>query len=351
MAEDTSPPGTARGTSSKVVPALACALILGQTGTIGWLLQERVTLTDKLAALAQSTTVPPGTSSFRTPQLTPGNDIVIPPLPTLPAEAPAPPSPALATMPVVPTSVPPLPAGLPPSLQAALTPAAPQPAIVQQNAQIPAPLPTPSSGTGNAQVDEILTQAREARELGAPDVALEALQQAEQLLPDNALVKRELAFTLQKMGRMDEARAVSGAPAPVGTTPVAKGPIRLGTCQLGRDMTSPGGLRSTFSVPLMASAADRINAAEMNVDVFFYEKEESGRVELRRGREAQFSFDERVDFATGTEYLTVTFDAPTEEDIAQYGKRSFFGYVVKLWYRQQLIDAQASPTTLLQQQP
>jgi hypothetical protein len=220
--------------------------------------------------------------------------------------------------------------------------------------------------------------------MGVAETALDELRKADLMLPDNPIVKRELAFTLQKMGRMNEARIVlqNGAdplvegggdistppagsleepldaslpgiaplPMPQPETEslnpsMAMGPIRLGQCQMQRDMTAEN--RMTFTVPLLASPSGELNPAQMNVDVFFYEQWPKGQIELRRGEPAQFAFDEAVDFSSGTEHLNVTFNLPSEEDLAANGARKYYGYIVRLYYQQQLIDTQASPTSLL----
>jgi hypothetical protein len=366
MADEPSQSGPPRSSASKVVPAIACTLILVQTGAIGWLLQERSTLSAKLDAMANSSSLPATPARANAGPRAANGDIIVPPLPTLQASVAQPP-PALPGR-GGPVSVPPLPVALPAPLAAALNP--PAAAVPTPSSGLPAPTPAPLTDsttiTGSAAVDEIIQQAREARSLGAPEVALESLRQAQKLLPDDPTVQRELAFTLQRMGRSAPAPQESAPPAAtgqaipgldIGAAPslpmpqVSKGPIRIGRCELNRDMTHASGLQMNFAVPLHATAGSGIDVASMNVDVFLYEKTAEGQIELRRGEPAQFTFDESVDFSSGTEFLNVTFSGPSDQDLATNGARTFYGYVVKLWYQQQLIDAQASPQTLLQQNP
>jgi hypothetical protein len=230
----------------------------------------------------------------------------------------------------------------------------------------------------------MLTNARQLREMGMAETALDELRKADLILPDNPVVKRELAFTLQKIGRAEEARLVLQGnndplvdgggdiisntsenlvepldPNTIETTPLtlplpeaeslnpsmAAGPIRLGQCMMQRDMSAEN--RMNFTVPLLARPSADLNPSQMNVDVFFYEQWPKGQIELRRGEPAQFAFDDSVDFSTGKELLNVTFDLPSEQDLAANGSRKYYGYIVRLYYQQQLIDTQANPTTLL----
>lgn len=398
MAERLFTPGSKRSTARQAVPLLVCTLLLAQTAAIVWLWQERSTLQAAVneghtakAKLKAPIVIPPppvatnlslGAGLSAAPASNGSSisskDIVIPPMPTL-AQG------GSAALPAVPSRspgvVPPLPVQLPPGV---VRPAPPQPPAQTLATASPTPQPqpataaeppaAPTSRTGSPEMDEVLDNARQMRELGAPDAALEALRQADLSLPNNPAVKRELAFTLQKMGRAEEARAVlqgsatstNSAPSqqtehlqPTGSMPplisdaappslpAPKGPVRLGTCELKRDMTSADGNRMNFSVPLIAAAAGGFDPGQMNVDVFFYEQTEGGKVELRRGEKPEYAFDEVVDFSSGTEFLNVTFAAPSEEDLATHGMRHFYGYIVKLYYKQQLIDTQASPQTLL----
>jgi hypothetical protein len=356
MAETDPTSGSQRSTARKALPVLACVLLLSQSAAIVWLWQQRTALLASQGQSVAPTAVPapsppPDRTGLSAGRL--GSEIVIPPMPTLGQGLPS--SAAGALPGRGPGVVPPLPVALPPGvvnmapptaaplaqLQAPAPASSPGASTARLHTPAPGPQQTadaapaadvPSSVSGDPALDELLENARQMRQLGAPEAALEALRKADLAHPDNPALKRELAFTLQKMGRGAEASAIgqsspSPAPAPrgasgsldfpplggTGSSPPSlsppKGPIRIGTCEVKRDMTSPDGSRMNFSVPLVASSPSSVQATQMNVDVFLYEQTEEGKIELRRGEQAVFAFDEAVNFATGTEFLNVTFGA------------------------------------------
>ncbi|MDB6137285.1 MAG: hypothetical protein JWO94_357 [Verrucomicrobiaceae bacterium] len=255
--------------------------------------------------------------------------------------------------------------------------------------------PPPSSSTGSPQADDLLEVALQSRDLGDHEGALQALNRADLLVPNNPRIMREKALTLQRLGKGDEAKSLSApaassprvfpdrppqdavpvqsppsssvsprgmlnqsfgsrspAPAPVvaAAPPVAtvNGALSLGDCRIERDQTVAHGERFSLKVPLVAAAGEAIDPNQMILDVMFYDKVNDERIELTMADKPKFAYDTPGDFKNGREVLSVLYNLPefTPREIAELGRHVFYGYVVKLYYKNRLMGATASPPDL-----
>ena len=248
--------------------------------------------------------------------------------------------------------------------------------------------PPPSSSRGPVinELDEYLRIARAVRELGDTQGAIETLRKADLKLPDEPEIIAETALTYEQMGLQDKAmaswrqiealgaarggrhytlasRKISGAIAP-GETDANKGPapilptidrnrsLRLGTCLVSRDLDTTVGEKLVLRVPIINQSVQPIDTQKVDIDVFFFDRVDGQRVELTIADEPVSTWvSPPVDWAgAGEEQLDIVYHRPplTETEVRAHGRRSYHGYVVKLYYQHRLQDAAAEPGDLLE---
>ena len=265
------------------------------------------------------------------------------------------------------------------------------PAVAVTSPQAPKSPPGDAlnASTGNAQADELLEVAKQSRELGDDDGALQVLLRADLLVPNNARVLHEKSLTMKKLGIPEEPKAPADAPpepppegviAPVASPsapvppslnqsfgtkaavasppppePVAvppavtvRGALSLGQCKVERDPTVLRGERLFLKVPLEANSGEVIEPDHVQLDVFFYDKVNGERVELSMADKPTVGYDTAGDFKTGHEVVSVLYNLPefSANEVSQLGRHAFYGYVVKLYYKNRLVGVTANPPEL-----
>jgi len=108
------------------------------------------------------------------------------------------------------------------------------------------------------------------------------------------------------------------------------------------------GERLALKVPLLSAPGEVIDPAEMILDVMFYDKVNGERIELTMADKPKFAYDTPGTFKDGREVLSVLYNLPefTPHEISELGRHVFYGYVVKLYYKNRLMGATASPPDL-----
>ena len=392
-----------KGTANAFAVSVLCAFALAQ------LLAVATTLWVPGAA---ATSEEPGTRLPATsPTAMPADALPSGPLPTGPLNLPALPNgmampsggrPSLptATLPQLPplpvftnplppsaaASVPPIRATQPPLSAASLPPPA-LPTAPISRALAPPPVPTPqpeapTSRTGNPEIDSLIETAQQLRELRQHDQAAQTLERADLIAPDNALVLRELSVTYQLMGQADKAKAIqvrlqnlrgtgaTGVPQQQGLSadamramasrdaaaaqPVANGPLRLGAIEVLHDATFIKGQRLALRVPLIGAPGITIDPNVWRLDVFFYDQVNGVPAYPSIANAPVTTDDGACDFKQGgQEILKVIYELPelSPADVAEYGQRSYLGYVAKLYYQNKLMSQTADPVSLFNYRP
>lgn len=402
-----------KGAATRLALWTLSALVLVQSGVILWLLLPRI----NTETFGSTTAAVPTVETNITPSSAPAPTMPLTGLPALP-----PPPAGLGGSPTFPLggALPPPPselfaskptAAIPsaPSLPVATMPerTTPQPPPFTQSPRQSRPTPVemaptprpaspvqsvPVSLTGHAEVDELVSTAKEMISLNDPvatKAAVEALQRADLLLPEHPIVLREMALAYQKLN--DSAKAKSlferasvaqnnpRPSAPVGPTsgsgtmraadgpglgsafaetpsaPVpSAGPIMLGQCKVARDLSSSTGEKQILRMEMKAMPGAVINPDNINIDVFFYDVVDGTRVEPSKGDKPQWKFDLPVDFKNGgVELVDITYHMPnmTEAEKREHGIRAYHGYVVKLYYQGRFMGEAAEPRALLTNAP
>lgn len=240
---------------------------------------------------------------------------------------------------------------------------------------------TLSRPINNPQAREMVEQARQMRKLGDMQAALASLRAADLNEPRHPEILSEMAMTYEVMQLSDKAenawRAVLalGEPAAGGYYGLARNkieslidsqktatfaapptkPVTLGVCQVIPDKSVTKGQRVTLRVPLVAAPGAAIDASQVMLHVYFYDKAADGSVSPTHADQPVFNWvSENVDWKTsGTEMVDVIYNMPElkPEELRNLGKRSYYGYVAKLFYQDQFMGEQAEPKALLDFKP
>ena len=86
----------------------------------------------------------------------------------------------------------------------------------------------------------------------------------------------------------------------------------------------------------------------MILDVMFYDKVNDQSIELTMADKPRSAYDTAGDFKGGREVISVLYNLPefTPAQLSELGRHVFYGYVVKLYYKNRLVGAAANPPDL-----
>lgn len=335
-----------RGKAHSVALAVLCVLAAVQVAAMiraVWL------------AKSKSSAIPAAGTATQT--VTSGTTAAAPPVPAS-AQAPV----KLMPPPSVPGTEPPAPA------LASVAASRPPPAV-------PSSQPAASVRPLDAETEELIDLARQLRPLGDLNGALDVLQRASEKVPDHPKVLTEIAQTYEMMGLSDKAAAarqkaaaarlpeVAAAPRPdtqVGaglaastglTTPNvdASKILSIGACEVLRDRSATRGEKLTLRLPIRSQPGVRIDPNAIDIGVFFFDLVNGEKVEQTKADAPVNTWvDTPVDWKDGQERLDVLYFMPemTPEMIRNVGRRSFHGYIVKLYYQRKLQDTVMEPASL-----
>jgi tetratricopeptide (TPR) repeat protein len=263
----------------------------------------------------------------------------------------------------------------------------------------PKPTPVtmnPAATTPANRFDELVIQGKELRERGDMNAAITKFREAAALDPKSAAPLGELALTYEKMTLADKANEhwkkvyemgdragvyyaladaklkasqanaykevlqhppTADTPAP--DTSVAIDGIAAGatlgllkvTSENERDDNSAK--RFVLHIPIKARPKAQIEVKDLVIHVLFYDSVEGQNVVQTSANVNSRWATPPADWRdTDTEELTVEYQLPKlEPRAAKRENRKYFGYIVRIYYKQQLQAATAEPERLAQQYP
>lgn len=229
-------------------------------------------------------------------------------------------------------------------------------------------------------VNYVVTSAKEIRGMSDMQGALELLRRADELTPDHPAIIAEMAQTYEQMGitakAMDNwrriqllgetkagsyfelaSRRLGSGSAGVAAPPTTTGGdsekfLRLGACQVVRDFSVNTGERYVVRVPIARAGNRPVNGQEMNLEVFFFDRVNGTKVAQTIAPEPVETWQSApVDWSgSGEETLDVVYHLPalSAAEIQQHGRRSYYGYMLRLYYNNKLQDVAAEPRDLLE---
>ncbi len=226
-------------------------------------------------------------------------------------------------------------------------------------------------------LERLLSTGAELRTSGNMQGALQAFREVETALPAHPRVLSELAATLTGMGLTDKAngywekveelgplaagdylpvagRQLRGEDPPV-PEPVASSPIshsnmmRIGEVKVQEQAATSEGQKVSLRVVVEADPNSRPIGEDLALLVYFYDKVSGGSVQASTADTSYLYPTEPYDWKVdGREEIVVIYHQPvfSEEQRLELGERSYYGYVIELYYRDQIQDKVVMPDDL-----
>ncbi len=266
-------------------------------------------------------------------------------------------------------SRPPAPPPLPPSMANQPIPEnLPNPLPSAAPATSPTPLATPS--VADPRAERLLSEARDARVAGDMGRAIVKLEEAQAAAPNSAAVLYEAGLVHEQMGVYDQASSfyqkvfelgVSGAGAlyELAANKLREGfeqpdamlgKLSLGRVRIFKDPNHAEGERVILSIPVQKAPAATIDVAELAVSVIFFNR--SGKGGILQLEDPSWVKEQWVtqpfDWTADEETLRMTYTIPRQDAQTEhlFGSRSYYGQVVSLLYKGEVLDVQAWPRDL-----
>jgi hypothetical protein len=225
---------------------------------------------------------------------------------------------------------------------------------------------------------EMVDLAKQVRGLGDMQGALEVLKRADLQYPASPEVMSETAQCYEQMGLAEKASALwkqlasmdvvrsagfgdlakrkmqsmTGSETTVpSATDFSPKLLSLGACQANRDPSVSNGEKVVLRVPILRQGNAVIDPSQVDIDVYFFDRVNGEKIAQTIADEPLSTWGALpVDWSgVGEEPLDVTYFLPalTPGEIAAHGRRSYHGYVVRLYYQHKLQDVSAEPRDLL----
>ena len=279
-----------------------------------------------------------------------------------------------------------------------LVPAETNPALIEAERRLIASLPRPTPVavrriiTPEVRVNDLVNLARTLRDRGDTSTALTRLREAQVISQNNWQIASEIAITYEKMGLFEKAiqqwRRIyemgeragiyyaaaeaklqalqlpsdtqSSAPQAPLLPPDSAGSGSGKILSLGRVGTvddtgnSQPLRRLKLRVPIFAQAGARVDVRDAMIQVHFYEQLKNGSIVQTNANVAPSWASSPVDWSTPNdpEVLEVEYAQPEPEPgTPRTEQRIYFGYVVRVYYKNTLNAVFSDPVKLLKQFP
>jgi hypothetical protein len=225
----------------------------------------------------------------------------------------------------------------------------------------------------DAVVERLVIIGEELQAKGSLAGALQNFRQAESVLPDHPRILAGLAATLEGLGQAAEALpylrrlaefgarpAALEASTPVPPVAASARPIlKIGEVKVNQQSVGPDGQHVSLRIIIEAEASTRPIGEDLSLIVFFYDEvtadpSASNRIESSTADTSYLYPTEPYDWQVGgREEIVVNYHQPqfTEEETQDLGNRSYYGYVIELYYQDRLQDRIVVPEAIDQIRP
>ncbi len=229
---------------------------------------------------------------------------------------------------------------------------------------------------------ELVEQGKILRNTGDTAGALVKFREAGLLDPTNPLPFAESAYTFEKMSLGDKAseqwrhilamgesagvyysaaqaklnvamtnaaRAVAPPPTAAATEIPEGKSLAISQPKMDEDADPSSAKKFILHVPIRARDGQSIIVRDMKVFVLFYEKLNGKDIVRTTANVSNRWESPPIDWTEGEETLEVSYDLPPSEGRGE--PRTYYGYIVRLYYQGELQDTQAQPASLNQKFP
>lgn len=246
--------------------------------------------------------------------------------------------------------------------------AVPPPDGVALAGSLPPPTPLRTPVVGDPRTEQLVVDAKRARVRGDMGLAILKLEEAKSLSAAEPLVFFEMGETLEAMGVFDRASDCFETVMGMGATkagalyqraaakleegflpePVT-GKLRLGKARVFKDPDHPGGFQVQLTVPVEKAPDAEVLPDDLDVIVeFFNHSKRAGIEPADRTWVTVTENTKRWDWSEGPETVHMVYQIPGRDPMREYlpGELGFYGQVVTLLYRGEVVDVDAWPRDL-----
>ncbi|MDK3161952.1 hypothetical protein QPK87_36205 [Kamptonema cortianum] len=180
--------------------------------------------------------------------------------------------------------------------------------------------------------------------------AIDSWQRVLELAPDPS--SRIHTEALAKLDNVRKKLDEQGGVAQSGV-PVAGGGLSVAQVSAQRDESAQFDERLTVSIDIVTRDRTRlIDPAKVKIQVYFYDLLSNNQVVSTKARVKATFQDATVDWADGVESMQVVYEVPAgtwQRELKDTGiSRNLYGYIVRIYYDDNLEDVYADPTQLAQ---
>lgn len=260
----------------------------------------------------------------------------------------------------------------------------PSPAVTATKKATSSPSPAAPSTPAPTVREALITRSREAREKGDMTGALAGLREAQKSSPDDPLIISEMAVTYEQMGLVDKALSqwrrvvaagekagdlygiaaeklktgIGADPAAIGRDADGLQPgSTLGFAEMQKNYEEPaeGGEKVTLRAAIKSRAAATVAAGDVNIQVVFYDLINNQEVEQTTAKVTSEWVTTPPDWqGDGIEILSIAYlskPKSSSDPESSSEDRKYLGYIVRVYYKNELQDVRAEPVKLLQYFP
>ncbi len=232
----------------------------------------------------------------------------------------------------------------------------------------PTPMATPD--VADPRAERLVKEARQARVAGDMGKAVMKLEEALATSPDDPNVHYELGLVHEQMGVFDTAAAHYEKVFQLGVTGAGAlyelaanklrdgfeqadamlGKLSLGRVRIFNNPNHEGGQRVVLTIPVQKSPGVDVDVADIAVSVVFFNRTSKG--EIIQLEDKSWVTEQWVtlpfDWAGGEESLRMNYTIPSQDNQTEhlFGGRAYYGQVVSLIYKGEVMDVQAWPRDL-----
>ena len=251
----------------------------------------------------------------------------------------------------------------------------PAPAAAAPFAPAVAPTPVNTPEIDDPRAERLVQEARQARVAGDMGLAIMKLEEALSQAPEEPNVHYEMGLVHEQMGVFDVSAAhyekvfqmgVSGA-GTLYELAAAKlrdgfeqpgamlGKLALGRVRIFSEPPGDEGQRVILTIPVQKAPTEEIDVGEISVSVLFFNRTSKG--EIVQLEDKSWVTEQWVslpfDWAGGEESLRMNYLIPSQDSQTEhlFGERTYYGQVVSLLYKGEVLDIQAWPRDLAARLP
>jgi tetratricopeptide (TPR) repeat protein len=251
-------------------------------------------------------------------------------------------------------------------------PTQPSNKIAIEAPSIPEPTQLVTPPIADPRAERLVKEARTARVAGDMGMAIVKLEEALQQSPKEPNALYELGLVHELMGVYDQASIYYEQVFQLGVTGSGelykaaaaklrdgfeqpaemRGKIALGRVRIFNDPKATEGKRVVLSVPVSKAPDQQVQLSDIEISVMFFNKTSNGKiVELELENESWATVSWATlpfDWAGGEETLRVNYLIPKRDNQTNhlFGELDYYGQVVTLSYKGEILDVQAWPRDL-----